>query len=130
MAPGSAARKGLPLVSIDHQQVSKVRPASGRETRPAVPRDDHFAALVRQVSADPANPCNIDRYLWALEVPAPRGCDECGELFDPWFAYDGGPARGLPRRYCSLRCAGRAAEFRRRVRLAGVRVGEWGRAAA
>lgn len=108
------------------QQVSKLCPDNSAISYMSR-RDDRFADLVRQVAADPHDPFNLDGYLWTLEEPTPRWCDACGDLFDPWFAYDGGPARGLPRRYCSPQCAGRAAELRRRRRLAALRT--WGRAA-
>ncbi len=90
-------------------------------------RRDPFADLVRQVASDPDNPFNIDRYLWILEEPPPQACVTCGDLFDAWADYLGGPARGLPRRYCSPRCRDRAAWARRRH---GVDVdGRWGSAA-
>jgi hypothetical protein len=109
-------------------EASKTR-ANQVRIQPATPyQDDRFAELVRQVATDPTSPFNIERYLWVLDGPPLRWCARCGELFDPWFAYAGGPARGLPRRYCSPLCAGRAAEGRRRLRLAAM-VGEWGRAA-
>lgn len=91
-------------------------------------RDDPFAELVRQVHHDPANAYNIERYLWVLEEPL-RRCAVCGELFDPCFAYNGEAAHGHPRRYCSLRCAWRAAERRRRARMTARREVRWGRAA-
>jgi len=113
----------------NHQQVIKRRPSAGYETQPADPRHDYFSQLVAAVAADPANAYNIERYLWVLDGPPLRWCDRCAELFDLWFAYDGGPARGLPRRYCSPRCAARAAEDRRRLRLVELRTQHWGRAA-
>jgi hypothetical protein len=77
------------------------------------PRCDPFAQLVRQVHDDPANPHNIERYLWVLEESPPEPCGECGQLFLPSFDYAGDAAGGHPRRYCSRRCAWRAAERRR-----------------
>lgn len=95
---------------------------------PRATRDDPFAELVRQVHDDPANPYNLDGYLWVLEEPAPRECPSCGALFDPALGHDGTLSR-RHRRYCSLRCGRRAAERRRRqARTAAV--GErWGSAA-
>jgi hypothetical protein len=91
---------------------------------------DPFADLVRQVAADLLNPYNIERYLWVLEEPPVADCEACGRRFDPWFAYDGGPARGLPRRYCSTACANHAA-YRRHQERIRVRVAstQWGSAA-
>lgn len=114
----------------NHQQVIKSRPRSLQPSDPSVDsvRDDPFAALVLQVAEDPANAFNIGRYLWVLEEPL-RACDVCGELFDPCFAHEGGPAHGLPRQYCSPRCGWRAAERRRRIRMAARLEMQWGRAA-
>ena len=93
-------------------------------------RRDPFAELVRRVAADPLNPYNIERYLWVLEEPPFADCEVCGRRFDPWFAYDGGPARGLSRRYCSRRCGDRAAYRRHQERIRLGVVGErWGSAA-
>lgn len=89
---------------------------------------DRFAALVAEVAADPDSAFNVDRFLWVLEEPGPRPCGWCESWFWPGESYDGGPARGLPRRYCSPRCAARATEVRRRCRRHGGGVGEWGRA--
>ena len=93
---------------------------------PAGPRNDPFARLVRQVAADPDNACNLDRFLWVLEEAPPEPCDACGTLFGPSFDYWGAPARGLPRRYCSRRCADHVAYRNHQQRLAGRR---WGSAA-
>jgi hypothetical protein len=94
----------------------------GDDRRPPGVRRDRFAELVARVATDPDNPSNIERYLWVLDEPSARHCDHCRAGFDPWSAYDGGPARGLPRRYCAPRCAWRAAERRRRgVRPTGGR---------
>lgn len=114
----------------NHQQVIKSRPQSLQPSGPTVDplRDDRFAALVRQVAEDPANAYNIERYLWVLEEPL-RRCAACGELFDPCFAYNGEAAHGQPRRYCSPRCAWRAAEHRRRARMAAPKDARWGMAA-
>jgi len=95
---------------------------------------DRFAQLVAEVAADPANAYNIEGYLWVLDGPPLRCCEHCGAWFDPWFDYDEGPARGLARRYCARRCAGRARYLRHRARVLAGRVlaagvGEWGRAA-
>jgi hypothetical protein len=117
MAPGSAARKELPLVSNDHQQVSKVLPDTACDNSLAVLRDDPFSRLVAAVAADPDNPFNIERYLWVLEEPAQRCCATCGVWFDPWFGYDGEAPHGPVRRYCSRRCAARAAYERHRARM-------------
>jgi hypothetical protein len=92
-------------------------------------RPDRFAALVAEVAADPDSAYNVDRFLWVLAEPGPRPCCSCGTWFWPGESYDGGPARGLPRRYCSPRCATRATEVRRRCRQHGSGVGEWGQAA-
>jgi rubredoxin len=107
-------------VSNDHQQVIKSRPCTPRAktTTPAPShRDDPFARLVAQVAADPDNPFNIEKYLWVLEEPPPRQCPICGDWFDPWFDYVGEAPHGPARRYCSRRCAGRAAYERHRGRL-------------
>ena len=79
----------------------------------AAPRNDPFARLVRLLHDDPANPFNLERYLWVLEESPPEPCGECGGLFLPAFDYEGGAAKGQPRRYCSRRCVYRAAERRR-----------------
>ena len=84
-------------------------------------RRDPFAELVRQVAGDPDNPFNIERYLWVLEEAAPEPCGHCGVLFVPSFDYDGAPARGQARRYCTAACAQRATWGRRTLR--------WGSAA-
>jgi hypothetical protein len=96
-----------------------------RQRETASGRSDPFAILVAEVAADAANAYNIERYLWVLEEPAPRACAWCGELFDPGLDYRGDISRGLPRRYCSRRCAERASASRRRGRLAL----RWGSAA-
>jgi len=116
-------------VSNNHQQVSKARVVTACGITARTHRDDRFADLVRQVAADPANPFNIDRYRWVLDGPAPRRCELCGELVDAWVDYDGGPAQGLGRRYCSRRCAGRARYLRHRGRVVAARAAGWGRAA-
>jgi hypothetical protein len=79
----------------------------------AGPRSDPFARLVRQVHDDPDNAYSIERYLWVLEEAPPEPCDGCGRLFLPSFDYEGEPAKGRPRRYCSLRCRGRVYDRRR-----------------
>jgi hypothetical protein len=93
-------------------------------------RPDPFGELVRRVAADPHNPYNVERYLWVLEEPPVADCAVCGRRFDPWFAYDGGAARGLPRRYCSKACANHAAYRRHQDRThAPVGSTRWGSAA-
>lgn len=99
-------------MSHNHQQVIKARRSTAREDFTAR-RDDPFARLVAEVAADPANPFNIERYLWVLEEPPARPCGWCGVMFDPWFDYAGDAARGLPRGYCSTLCRDRAAWARR-----------------
>ncbi len=79
----------------------------------AEPRTDPFARLVRQAHEDAGNAYNIERYLWVLEEAPPEPCDHCGRLYLPSFNYDGEPARGRPRRYCSVRCARRMFHRRR-----------------
>lgn len=115
----------------DHPHVSgRCSSAPAAEITPAGAWPlDRFAQLVAEVAADPANPYNIERYLWVLDGPPLRCRAHCGAWFDPWFDYDEGSARGLPRRYCSRRCAGRARYLRHRARVVAARVGEWGRAA-
>lgn len=100
----------------------------------AAPRSDPFAELVRQVAEDPANPFNIEAYLWVLEEAPPEPCEACGTLFVPSFDYDGAPAGGHPRRYCSRICAHRTRwarrdERRRSRRLATRQPARWGSAA-
>jgi hypothetical protein len=102
-------------VFVRHE-ASKLRPDSDAITEPQCRRHDPFTELVRRVAADPLNPYNIERYLWVLEEPPLRACATCGAFFDPWFAYDGEPSHGPPRRYCSPRCRGRAAYERQRAR--------------
>lgn len=105
-------------MSDNHQQVSNSRPTSPQSSAIVEQHlhQDPFTELVRQVHDDPANPYNIERYLWVLEEPL-RTCGACGAWFDPCFSYDGAPAQGLARRYCSLRCRSRAAYERQRARL-------------
>lgn len=100
----------------------------------AGPRTDRFARLVREVADDPASPFNIERYLWVLEEAAPEPCEGCGTLFVPSFDYEGAPAKGQARRYCTRVCArragwGRADERRRGRRRAARRTEPWGSAA-
>lgn len=104
-------------MSNDHQQVSKARPITARRGFSPALRNDPFSRLVATVAADTDNPFNIERYLWVLEEPAPRQCECCGTLFDPWGGYDGVTPHGPARRYCSRRCATRAAYERHRARL-------------
>lgn len=100
----------------------------GRTQTHIAGRSDPFAELVRQVAGDPDNAYNLDPYLSVLE-DAPRPCAVCGSLFNAGRDYYGGPAVGWPRRYCSPRCAERAA-YRRRRELLASRVGQrWGSAA-
>lgn len=101
--------------------------ACAKNGRIARERTDRFVELVREVHEDPDNAYNLDRYLWVLEQPPTRACAACGDLFDPWLDYAGGPARGLPRRHCSRACAQRAGWERHWARR---RAGErWGSAA-
>jgi hypothetical protein len=81
-------------------------------------RTDPFARLVREVASDPDSAFNIEEHLWVLEEPAPEVCSLCGDLFDPALNHHGGLASGTARRYCSSRCAGRAAYQRRTARAA------------
>ena len=99
----------------NHQQVSNSRPATPQlsVTTDQHLRDDTFSRLVRQVVGDPHNPFNIERYLWVLEEPLLRACATCGGVFDPWFGYDGDPAHGQTRQYCSRTCRDRASWVRR-----------------
>ncbi len=92
----------------------------------AQPGLDRFAGLVALVVTNPENAYNMDRYLWVLDEPGPRPCCSCGGWLWPGEAYNGGAARGVPRRYCSPRCPGRVAEVRCRQH---GRAGEWGWAA-
>jgi hypothetical protein len=117
-------------VSHNHQQVSKARRTTARETAPAG-RDDPFSRLVASMAADPANPFNIERYLWVLDEPPARRCSHCGGWFAPGESYDGGPARGRPRRYCSPGCVQRAGWERHWTRHRPTVAGDewWGSAA-
>jgi hypothetical protein len=104
MPPADAARPGA---ECHPQRLFAVR---------AQFRSDPFARLVRQVAVDPDNAYNLVGYLWVLEEAPPEACERCGTLFLPSWDYDGGPARGQPRRYCSTRCADQASWWRRSLR--------------
>lgn len=70
---------------------------------------DYFVELVAQVEADPDNAYNVRIYR-----PEPiRRCALCWRPFRYDVDYDGGPARGKPRLYCTRGCRNRVWELRR-----------------